>query len=349
MHLPFFFTGRQVRSGLIRYAFLLAALATVLLPSVARATATCTGKSRTFTVTMPASISVPRDLPVGSGLTPWVESAAVKDLFHCSVTNSSYTGVEAWGTAFSAYSGVEHVSEDGTRWGVYKTNVPGVGLTFSVKSYRNGCGWNEWGRLWRYYQCSQNGDVENGAQLRFRLVKTAKVVGNGTVDSVVAATVVSSPYMPGIAISYQITSTRVTALACFTPDVTVDLGTHRSTDFKGVGSVTAARNFAIRLQGCPAGMNQIRYRIDAATPVLNKDTSVVALDDGFPSAGGVGVQLLDRSGNAFPLGTAHRLSGYNGGSGGDYDIDLSARLYQTGASVQGGPVKASMVFTMAYE
>ncbi|MGX6567415.1 hypothetical protein [Cupriavidus necator] len=52
------------------------------------------------------------------------------------------------------------------------------------------------------------------------------------------------------------------------------------------------------------------YRIDAVTPALDAANSVVSLD-ASSTASGIGVQLLDDSGNVFPLGTTKVLSDYS--------------------------------------
>lgn len=139
-----------------------------------------------------------------------------------------------------------------------------------------------------------------------------------------------------------------TPLACSTGDVVVPMGTHQGSEFAGVNTFTASTNFNITLQACPSGINTIKYQIDPTTTVLNAANSVVALDSSS-SATGIGVQLLDNSGNALPLGTQQTLAGYNSATGGNYTIPLKARYYQTSSPLGSGSANTSLTFTMSYQ
>ena len=150
-------------------------------------------------------------------------------------------------------------------------------------------------------------------------------------------------------ITISTTATQVTVLSCLTPDVLVNLGRHKSSEFEGSGNIHRDDAFNVALKSCPAGINRVTYQVDAATPVVNAANSVVALDSGS-TATGVGVQLLDGSGNVFPLGNGRRSSrGYSTSAGGDYDITFNARYYQTGPTVGAGSANTAMTFTMSYE
>jgi major type 1 subunit fimbrin (pilin) len=74
----------------------------------------------------------------------------------------------------------------------------------------------------------------------------------------------------------------------------------------------------------------------------------VALD-GSSGATGIGVQLLDNSGNPFPLGSPQTFNGYNSSTGGAYAISLKARYYQTGSSIGPGLANTVMTFLMNYQ
>lgn len=138
------------------------------------------------------------------------------------------------------------------------------------------------------------------------------------------------------------------AASCQTPDVLVDLGVHRTSEFTGVGAYSASKGFNIALNNCPPGINNIRYQIDALTNVLGGNGSVVALD-GASTVTGVGVQLLDGSDKPFALGSTVSLAGFNGSTGGNYTIPLRARYYQTGSKVTSGTANTLMTFTMVYQ
>ncbi|MFX1762718.1 fimbrial protein [Paraburkholderia sp. A1RI-2L] len=181
----------------------------------------------------------------------------------------------------------------------------------------------------------------------FRLIKVGTVPA-GTV--VPGGTVVAYGAIGGLNVVDMVLANDivVTAAACTTPDVTVPLGDHLLSEFKGINTFTTSTSFNITLSNCPAGMKSITYRIDPVTAVLNAGNSVVALDGGSGAAG-VGVQLLDGAGAVFPLGTVKTFSAYNTSTGGSYAIAMRARYYQTAATVVAGTANTSMTLTMTYQ
>lgn len=181
----------------------------------------------------------------------------------------------------------------------------------------------------------------------FRLIKVGTVPA-GTV--VPGGTVIAYGAIGGLNVVDMVLASDivVTAAACTTPDVTIPLGDHLLSEFKGINTVTASTSFNIALSNCPAGMKGITYRIDPVTAVLNPGNSVVALD-GSSGATGVGVQLLDGAGAVFPLSTARTFSAYSTSTGGSYTIPMRARYYQTAATVVAGTANTSMTLTMTYQ
>ncbi|RDK08755.1 type 1 fimbrial protein [Cupriavidus lacunae] len=188
-----------------------------------------------------------------------------------------------------------------------------------------------------------------GVQISVALVKTGQVPSGGIVGGTVAQIAsIDVNTVTSLLDNVNITNVRIVPLLCTTPDVTVNMGTHRRDEFSGIGTFTSPIGFNIALNNCPAGMNSVSYRVDAVTTIVNASNSVVALD-GSSTAAGVGVQLLDDTGSVFPLGTAKTMSGYSTGTGGSYAIPLKARYYQTGATVTAGTANSAMTFTMTYQ
>ncbi|SIT41091.1 putative Fimbrial protein [Paraburkholderia piptadeniae] len=199
-----------------------------------------------------------------------------------------------------------------------------------------------------------------GFKLNFAFVKYGPVTGGtinlpGTiVQAGVSVTTTPNPLTNYVMAPQQIANVTLVGgptfapVACATPNVTVPMGTHSNTEFSGVGPIsTAPASFNISLNNCPAGINSIKYEIDAVTTIVDASQSVVALDSAS-TARGVGVQLLDANGNALPLATQQTLPGYNT-SGGSYTIPLKARYYQTTAPVLAGTANTVMTFTMNYQ
>lgn len=335
-------------------AFMLVGPALMLLSTGAQAWTTCTGAAKTETISMPMAVTVPRDAPVGTKLTGWTSSPATQNWYTCSATVQEMigTGISSLVTEVSGTT----IVDSGQTYPVFKTRLPGVGIAMSAKSYANGCGWGTtpWlpvpatgklGRACNYLELSPN-----GGQVRVMLVKigaiTPGLVSAGPVAQ--GHLYANGAYDTRWPITIASTATQVSVLSCSTPDVLVDLGSHKSSEFKGPGTFTSMTGFNVALKSCPAGMNRVNYQIDAVTPILNAARSVVALNSGS-AATGVGVQLLDGSGNVFPLGTPKSLGGYNTNTGGDYAIPFNARYYQTGPAVGAGTANTAMTFTMSYE
>ncbi len=131
-----------------------------------------------------------------------------------------------------------------------------------------------------------------------------------------------------------------------------------SNELTGIGSTTANWvDVPIALNNCPAFFgafrgattndsgvtqrstaNQIAYRVDPVTSVVNPAQGVMALQpDGMnPTAQGIGIQLADAGNNPVSYGTA-RASGLalNQVDGASYTIPLKARYYQTEAYDRG--------------
>ncbi|MDR3426676.1 fimbrial protein [Silvimonas sp.] len=331
---------------------LLFALCMALIASQSWAGSTCIGGGDTITVNMPASIAVPRDAPTGTSLTPWAESVATSNYFTCTVDSSSYTGAHIGLGSTLVSSGQTYV-DSGVTYTIYKTSVAGVGIIIGGIPYDNGCGWRTgWGMGYSGY-CNQNGTVYNGGKYHFMLVKTGPIIG-GTVNSAVMGVLASYdnstyPSMGTTPVNFVNTPVIVTVLSCVTPDVTVDLKTHKASELTGPGTYTNATSFQIALNSCPAGMNTVSYQIDPTTTVIDASNAVVALDTASATpATGVGVQILDGAGNPIQLSTRLAMPDYSTGTGGSYSIPLQARYYQTGTTVGAGEGNTSLTFTMTY-
>lgn len=139
----------------------------------------------------------------------------------------------------------------------------------------------------------------------------------------------------------------ITQPSCTTPDVTVPMGTQKTSGFSGMNSRLRPVPFAIKLDACPTGINAVKYRLDPTTPLLDQTASVVALS-ADATATGVGVQILDNFDKALPLGADHVFLNYSP-AGGNFSIPLKAAYYQTDKSVKGGSANTALTFTMTYE
>jgi type 1 fimbria pilin len=164
----------------------------------------------------------------------------------------------------------------------------------------------------------------------------------------------------------------IVAKTCTTPDVDVDLGEHLVSELSGVGTATKWVDVPVRLQNCPAfhgayrldltedsgfttratTANEIQYRVDATTTVIDASRSIMALKDAdaATSAKGMGIQVAQAANESIGFGTT-RASGLTltATDGRNYTIPLRARYVQTGPAVSGGQADGQATVTFVYQ
>jgi major type 1 subunit fimbrin (pilin) len=145
-------------------------------------------------------------------------------------------------------------------------------------------------------------------------------------------------------------SVPVTVLACETPDITVNLKKHNSTEFPSVGSTSPTTDFNFTIKNCPKKLNSIHYTFKPASGITLKGsgTGQYLTLDSDSSASGVGVQMLYENGTHVPFNTKTKYTGYNTSTGGSYTIPMKARYIRTGA-ISPGTANSAVEFTMSYE
>jgi major type 1 subunit fimbrin (pilin) len=335
----------------------------------------CTSGGGGVTLTLPSSIAVPRDTPAGTAITGWVTSGQVTNWYVGCGTSTSATGI-AFQPVGLTDTGLTY-TESGVTYNLYATGVQGVGMAISGYTWTNAncAAANTWfgpGNVspsggttfgqstkppagWSGGGCASfsQGGGNLGGQILVKLVTTgAQIVSGNTSSGVLirGASYYNAAINTGNAyVNFTVTAATITSLSCTTPNVTVPMGTHKTTELSGVGTYTASTNFNISLNNCPAGMNSIQYYISPSTTIVNSANSVVALNSGSGAATGIGLQLLNGSGTPFPLNTAATFSGYSTSAGGSYTIPMQARYYQTAATVTAGTANATMTLYMTYQ
>lgn len=338
------------KAGLQRWSGMIVGMVLLVLSGHTWADATCTGGGQSYTIPMPASVSVPRDAAVGTPLSNWMYSPAVTNWFNCTVTASTATG-DHLGSVSPAISG--SYAESGVFHYVYKTNVPGVGVALGVRPYLGGCGWQVWHDVIDDQQdgCDSNGSITNGGQAEAILVTTGPITGGTTSSGIVfqETSSIGSKAQKTLVVSFSLTPTTVVALSCSTPDLTVTMGTYLASSFTGPGSSSKPVSFNVAVNNCPAGMTSIQYQFASASGVVDASQGVIALASGSTAAG-IGVQLKTGSSNtALAYNQQYTLSSYNTNTGGSYTIPLKAAYYQTGTTVTPGRAKAIVTFSMTYQ
>jgi type 1 fimbria pilin len=169
-------------------------------------------------------------------------------------------------------------------------------------------------------------------------------------------------------------SINVVTNTCTTPsNLTVQMGTHLTTELKGQGTATNAWvPVNIPLTNCPAfygyigettdarstntgspnsgfniGPNTIAYSVTPSYGVANASNGVMNLAPG--GATGIGIQLVGASGSALQFNTSTNSNlGLTQTAGQSYNIALDARYYQTGTSITAGAANSTATVTLTY-
>lgn len=148
--------------------------------------------------------------------------------------------------------------------------------------------------------------------------------------------------------TFQIPRIGVRVTSCQTPDLSVQLGSHKASAFSGRGSTTPAVNFNVAIKNCPAGMSQVKYEISAPDGIVDASNGVMALA-ASSTAKGVGIRLTDSNDRALKFNSQYTLSSYKAATGGTYSVPLRASYYQTGSgAVTSGTANGSLVFILSY-
>ncbi|MEB7538542.1 fimbrial protein [Pantoea anthophila] len=307
----------------------------------------------TSTVLTPPSVTLQRDLPVGSLIGSEIVSGSVQT-FSCSNTSPALTyqefGVKGYGTYVMTINGRR----------IYSTNVAGIGYAVGATSVNN-CTNTAYvdgtqtgdGNANNRLMCFVNGVFGNQpvtAQARIQFYKTAQTTGTGTVSARQVSSFIlrndqANWALPESAIS--IAAFNVTTIACTVSNtvISVPMGTVEKRAFSGVGTWPGdanTRSFTIPLN-CNAG-TRVNVQIDGSAQ--NASQGVLNLTGGTGSASGVGIQLLYNS-NPLPLGSA--INTGTASSEGAYSIPLQARYYQTSSNIVPGAANASATFTLTYQ
>lgn len=116
--------------------------------------------------------------------------------------------------------------------------------------------------------------------------------------------------------------------SCQTPSVPVDMGSdYDLNDFPTTGPTQRTVHFNIALNECQGDISKVTYSLKANTEVIDAQKGIVALSKGLKSAQGIGLQLLDDTGQPIALGTPYTFNGFTA-SGTSFNIPLSATYYR---------------------
>lgn len=146
--------------------------------------------------------------------------------------------------------------------------------------------------------------------------------------------------------------TRVTFdyAGCETPNITVNLNTHKSQAFPSVGSTSPSTLFNFAINNCPKNLTSVKYTFKTA-PGINlagSGTGQHLTLSADSSATGVGIQVLYDDETLIPFNIPIEYTDYVSSQGGSYVIPMKARYIRTG-TITGGTANSAVEFEMSYE
>ncbi|TFZ44668.1 hypothetical protein E5C33_13575 [Stenotrophomonas maltophilia] len=343
----------------------------------------CKGGGNTYTLTLPAAITVPRDAPVGTMLLAPVVGAEFPALYQCSnSTRNNSAGVARRSLNLTRSGVTVNYSLGGTNINnspVYNTGLPGVGMVIAFRNLDTGCAPDFWhdvdtdgskrGPVEGWPSSGCNGDAAGqmanaGGQWAIGLVKTSLTVQPGVVagktvmELALAQRDISNSGLDYIAKYPEaqhgfvgMSSIQVNVLSCSTPDIRVPMGDHPKSAFKGVGSTTNPVRLRVAINNCPAALRTVTIRfaepnkryVDAAQGVIQLSSD--------STARGIGLKL-SRASDGNPMrfdGDGYVLSSYDPARGGGLEIVFDAAYYQAQTTVTPGTANAVIEFTMSYQ
>ncbi|PIF76448.1 major type 1 subunit fimbrin (pilin) [Variovorax sp. 54] len=330
----------------------------------------------------PSYLLAPRDLPIGGALSAWSAPPTGDHVYRC-------TGTGAFGLAMKvtglSTAGMQTTGSAGGMVTVFNTSLPGVGVAFEGRIEAGSCRltnvdlggpgassgsaipkWTatdgQWLECTSAVQATEANPVFLRASAWMRYIKTGPTsAGLATFDQ------------PLIELRHSINGVMTRANwgytawplnvqgppTCTTQDLTVAMGTHKSSAFTGIGTTSApAKMFTVsvacppdmrgNIAGVGASLVKIGYRFSAPAGLAVPAQGVIVLSSGS-TATGIGLQLKDAAAVPLQFETLYPLTGYDYKNGTNFAIVLQAAYYQTSATVGPGTANAVVTFTLNYQ
>ena len=309
----------------------------------------CTAVNNTFT--MPSTLVIPRDLPVGAPIGNEITTETFTVFRNCTktTTGNQNVGIGTNATFVQSIPGAR----------LYATGIPGVSYSLSVAqpggcSTTNTLGGNAGyqGNPNMRNQCISSGNWATVTfQYKLRFYKTAAVTGSGNVGSLAAGYAFVRYDGSGFITPYSnLTVTGMTAktttCSVTNSNININLDPAKDRDFSGIGSTTGSTAFNIGLSNCDAGLNVSMTLSPGSGGSGNKNLGLLTTDE-TSSASGLALQLMYNNAPV-QLDTAFRVLGSATTNEGTYQIPMAVRYYQTAAEINSGTVNANATFTMTY-
>lgn len=319
-------------------------------------------------------ITTSADVPVNGWIGDWSMYSKTNRNWWCYASAGDVLRPQLMGTGQLASP--SSLVLDGVTYSVFKTGVAGLGIVFkwhpiygTADASGNYTGtvfepvtdvpltntYNNAAPAWNFSLAYQPTDI--GIAISARYVKIGTIAAGSTLVAQGGTTIGTatmqyngSVYGTNNIVFTQLKST-FPVLGC-TPatNVSVSMGTHSASEFKGVGTTAAKQSFTIPLTGCPAGMGAILFSLHPVSGSVGASTNGVAqLTPGAGVATGIGLQITKtESGGALAFDVNTLFNGYTGMAG-NYQIGLDAAYYQAQTSITAGSANTLIEFTIQYQ
>ncbi|MDO6168687.1 fimbrial protein [Enterobacter hormaechei] len=258
---------------------------------------------------------------------------------------------------------------------IYPTGVYGIGVKVSIAGYDDTVN----NKVLTSISGNGTGGLSGAPVLNFSLIKTVSgAVGTGTINASDFPVLsleyffLNNPQLKADFSGFQVKGIfNVIGGTCKVDSVDVNLGSHKGSEFTGIGSTSEWKDFSIKMTDCPtfygnqiAGgtsnslglKSQLTLTLECPTPVTANGEDACETDL-LPSgeSTGLGVEIFDVTLNwsVFYMGnTTWPVYKYGSellNAGSVIDFPFKARYRQTRNQINGGPANLSMQFTITYE
>ena len=329
---------------LLRISTLLLLWAGVCASAKAVTCSSSSGGPAVIDISMPSTVQLNTDLPVGSVL--YSVDFWAKPAYEVAIRCNTLFNVK---TSYAMTVG--SLGSDGI---TYSSGVAGLGMRLLLP---NTAGTT----LYVPVESTNKPNFSPGTSAygQFQLVKTGNITGGRTLSGQIAHGYVADGgfVFSSYRLSSAVTITPKKPTCAIAPDsklTTVPLGSVSRSDFTGVGSTAGTQPFEINLK-CANGATGTSLQVFAVLTDrtdTNNRSNVLSLT-ASSSARGVGLQLLKGSTvlsygpDSTAANAANRWSAGSTGNG-MFTIPLSARYVQTASEIETGSADAKATITFSY-
>ncbi|AUV01942.1 fimbrial protein [Phytobacter ursingii] len=353
----------------MRYYLFLLVLTTLSKPLYASSWGTdCSYDTNVINVTIPSGkkVTIDPNAPIGTVFFEHYVTAQPGQNFKCQTANN-YTlqGGYVYGTGGQtvAMSGGGLVSQSGSTYPVYKTNVPGIGLVVRFSGNAFPYWWGTYsytnrvldytGSMTQVFDIDivKYGDIPTGSRTVIidstvisSINSVSRVTNSGDTSRLPNGDVIMAQFILSPS-SFDIVSG-----TCDTPDMTINLGSRsltNSSNRAGNKFVTPWTDASIRLTNCPvfygtgdrsANKDVVRNNVLTVTLIPGNATTnnqgIMPVDSGSQAATGVGIQLAYGTSMSpqlvdFSTGSSSKSYTMSSSQGNSFTIPLVARYMQT--------------------